>query len=64
MRREASPSLDRNEEFVLVKDYGLQQPERGKKLLMFFKDAMAWNRVRIRLDGVNLRSHLVAIHGQ
>jgi hypothetical protein len=39
--------IDDREAFDLVKDYGLKQPERGKRLLMFFKDSDGLDRVRI-----------------
>lgn len=34
--------INDREAFALVKDYALQQLDRGKRLLMFFKDAEAW----------------------
>jgi hypothetical protein len=39
--------IDDEEAFALVKDYGLQQPERGKESLKSFKDADGLDRVRI-----------------
>jgi HD superfamily phosphodiesterase len=44
------------EAFALVKEYGLQQPERAMGLLKFFKDADGLDRVRIHdLDPAMLR---------
>jgi HD superfamily phosphodiesterase len=39
--------IDDQEAFSLVKDYALQEPDRAKGLLKFFKDADGLDRVRI-----------------